>query len=69
MDLNNQSIVQSGLAPLYPQTQQQLKSEERNAAESENPVEGAKEGSNDHPQPRTDNNQSQQQNGEIDTYA
>lgn len=68
MDVNNQSIAQSGLAPLYPQTQQQLKSEERNAAESENPVENAKEGSNDQAQPRTDNNQPQQE-GSVDTYA
>ncbi len=68
MDVNNQSIAQSGLAPLYPQTQQQLKSESRNAAETENPVEDAKEGSNEQPQPRTDNNQPQQ-NGRVDTYA
>lgn len=68
MDVNNQSIAQSGLAPLYPQTQQQLKSEERNAAESENPVENPKEGSNDQAQPRTDNNQPQQE-GSVDTYA
>ncbi len=68
MDVNNQSIAQSGLSPLYPQTQQQLKSESRNAAETENPVEDAKEGSNEQPQPRTDNN-SQQQSGGVDTYA
>lgn len=68
MDVNNQSIAQSGLAPLYPQTQQQLKSESRSAAETENPVEDTKEGSNDQAQARTDNNQSQQGGG-VDTYA
>ncbi len=68
MDVNNQSIAQSGLAPLYPQTQQQLKSESRSAAETENPVEDTKEGSNEQAQARTDNNQPQQGGG-VDTYA
>jgi hypothetical protein len=68
MEINNQSITQSGLSPLYPQTQQELNGEARNAAETENPVEDTKEGSNQQPQPRTDNNQPQQ-NGRVDTYA
>jgi len=67
MDINNPATQQSGMAPLYPQTQQQMKTEAQSAAEIENPVENAQETSNEQQPTTTDN--SQQQSGQIDTYA
>lgn len=68
MDINSAASPQSGLAPLYPQTQQELKSESQSAATTENPVEQPSETSNEQQQASADN--ARQQNGEqIDTYA
>lgn len=68
MDINNPTTQQSGMAPLYPQTQQQLRSQAQRSAETPNPVEESKESSNEQQQASADNAPSQN-NGQIDTYA
>ena len=67
MNISNPATQQSALAPLYPQTQQELQTQTRAEAQSANPVEESPETSNEQQQPRTDS--SQQSNGGIDTYA
>jgi hypothetical protein len=67
MNVTNPTAQPSALAPLYPQTQQELKSESRAEAESENPVEASKETSNEQQPARTDSNP--EGSGQVDTYA
>jgi hypothetical protein len=69
MDISSAASQQSGLAPLYPQTQQELKSESQSGAESSNPVEQPQQASNEQQQAGADNRQPQENGGQIDTYA
>lgn len=69
MDINSTN-QQSGMAPLYPQTQENMKSETQSEAASAAPVEESAETSNQQQQTTTENSQSQQpSNGRVDTYA
>ncbi|MBE0511315.1 MAG: hypothetical protein K0A95_10045 [Chromatiales bacterium] len=64
----NPSTQQSSLAPLYPQTQQELRTPVQNEAASANPVEPSMETSNEQPQARSEDGQQSSQRL-IDTYA
>ena len=63
----NPNTQQSSLAPLYPQTQQEMRSQSQAEAVIANPVEQAQETSNEQ-QTRTGDDQRPPQ-GRIDTWA
>ena len=69
MNISNPSTQQSSLAPLYPQTQQELRTPAQNQALISNPVEEAAETSNEQPQARSEDGQRRETQGRIDTYA
>lgn len=68
MNIPSPNTQQSSLAPLYPQTQQEMRSQAQNEAVVANPVEEAAETSNEQPQPRSDDGRPNAQ-GRIDAYA
>lgn len=70
MDIgSNPGTQQSSLAPLYPQTQQELRTPAQNEAVSTNPVEETAQASNDQPQARIEDGQNREAQGRVDTYA
>ena len=67
MIINNPSTQQSSLAPLYPQTQEEMRTPSQTEAVTANPVEEAQEVNNEQ-QSRTGDDQRTPQ-GRLDTWA